>query len=609
MADASSVDPSNGFCTNTKIFHSLRSPAPLPPPSQPLSITEYTLSLLQSNHAFSYSIDFLIDSATGHRLPYTKFIRQVRSLSASLIAKLPPCVNNQVALILSPTSIHIPVIYFSLLSLGITISPVNPVSTKSELADLIRLSNPVIVFATSSVADKLPSSLPLGTIIIDSPEFLSMLQDSKPNFTHVNVNQSSTAGILYSSGTTGRIKGVELTHRNFIAIISASFHNKFMKDENAPQTVSLFPIPLFHVFGMFMLIRAASLGQTLVLMERFDFNNMLKAVERYKVTYMPVSPPLVVAMAKSDLVPKYDLSSLLMVGCGGAPLGKEMAKSFKARFPHVDIVQGFGMTETAGGVTGMKSLDECEHYGSAGRLSCNVEAKIVDPETGEALSLMQQGELWLRGPTVMKDKQLQTVYCTENTDRIISSQQQLAIDHKSHLDVIVKQLTAQDEQTNLLIATLQQTNPKSPDPSSSTPPPPHPPPPGHQPPLPPPPPPPPPPASCCWLEMMRSVFSVLAAVPPAELERYLQSIPEVVDAAVIPYPDEEAGQIPMAYVVRKPGSKISETQIMEIIAKQVSPYKKIRKVAFINAIPKTPAGKILRRELVKHALSGASSKL
>ncbi|PWA36040.1 AMP-dependent synthetase/ligase, AMP-binding enzyme C-terminal domain protein [Artemisia annua] len=78
-------------------------------------------------------------------------------------------------------------------------------------------------------------------------------------------------------------------------------------------------------------------------------------------------------------------------------------------------------------------------------------------------------------------------------------------------------------------------------------------------------------------------------VPPAELERYLQSIPEVADAAVIPYPDEDAGQIPMAYIV--------------------SPYKNIRRVAFINAIPKTPAGKILRRELVKHALSGASSKL
>lgn len=93
-----------------------------------------------------------------------------------------------------------------------------------------------------------------------------------------------------------------------------------------------------------MLIRAASVGETLVLMERFDFENMLKAVEKYKVTYMPVSPPLVVAMAKSDLVPKYDLSSLLLIGCGGAPLGKEVAKSFSARFPNVDVVQVLPVT-------------------------------------------------------------------------------------------------------------------------------------------------------------------------------------------------------------------------------------------------------------------------
>ncbi|KAF5783036.1 putative 4-coumarate--CoA ligase [Helianthus annuus] len=87
-----------------------------------------------------------------------------------------------------------------------------------------------------------------------------------------------------------------------------------------------------------MLIRAKSLGDTLVLIERFAFNNMLKAVEKYKVTYMQVSPPLVVAMAKSDVVLKYDMSSLLLIGCGGAPLGKEVAKSFVMRFPHVEIV-------------------------------------------------------------------------------------------------------------------------------------------------------------------------------------------------------------------------------------------------------------------------------
>ncbi|XP_076896233.1 4-coumarate--CoA ligase-like 9 [Bidens hawaiensis] len=546
MAD---VDPRNGFCSTTKTFHSLRKPASLPPPSQPLSITEYTLSLLQSNGAFSYSTDFLIDSTAGHRLSYGEFIRQVHSLSASLFAKLPPRGKNQVALILSPTSIHIPVIYFSLLHLGVTISPVNPVSTKSELTDLIRLCNPVIAFATSSVADKLPSSPPLTTIIIDSPEFHSMLQNSNPNFTHVNVNQSSTAGILYSSGTTGRIKGVELTHRNFIAMTAISQHTRFVNDETTPHPVALFPLPLFHVFGFFMLIRAASLGDTLVLMERFDFGNMLRAVERYKVTFMPVSPPLVLAMAKSDLVPKYDLSSLLIIGCGGAPLGKEVASSFTARFPNVEIVQGYGLTETGGGVTGMNDPDECKHHGSAGRLSPNVEAKIVDPETGKALSPMQQGELWLRGPMIMKGyvRDNEATAATVDSEGWLKTGDLCYFDYDGFLFVV---------------------------------------------------------------DRLKELIKYKAyQVPPAELERYLQSILEVEDAAVIPYPDEEAGQIPMAYVVRKPGSKISGTQIMEIIAKQVSPYKKIKKVAFINAIPKNPAGKILRRELVKHALSGASSKL
>ncbi|XP_076901956.1 4-coumarate--CoA ligase-like 9 [Bidens hawaiensis] len=556
MADSNSIDPRNGFCSTTKTFRSLRPPAPLPPPSQPLSITEYTLSLLQSNGAFSYSTDFLIDSATGHRLSYAEFIRQVHSLSASLVNKFHLHTKNRVALIISPTSFHIPVIYFSLLYLGVTISPVNSVSTKSELTDLIRLSNPVIAFATSSVADKLPSSLPLTTIIMDSPEFHSMLRNSKPNFSHVKVDQSNTAAILYSSGTTGRIKGVELTHRNFIALTSATYHNKFMKDKSNAisqpdqvHDVSLFPLPLFHAFGFSLLIRVASLGNTVVLMERFDFNNMLKAVERYKVTYMPVSPPLVVSMAKSDLVPKYDLSSLMVIGCGGAPLGKEVAKSFTTRFPHVDIVRGLGMTETAGGVTGMINPKECEHYGSAGRLWCNVEAKIVDPETREALSPMQQGELWLRGPTVMKGyvRDKEATAATIDSEGWLKTGDLCYFDYDGFLFVV---------------------------------------------------------------DRLKELIKYKAyQVPTAELERYLHSISEVVDAAVIPYPDEEAGQIPMAYVVRKPGSKISEAQIMEIIAKQVSPYKKIRKVAFINAIPKTPTGKILRRELVKHALSDASSKL
>ncbi|KAF2302632.1 hypothetical protein GH714_000487 [Hevea brasiliensis] len=102
-----------------------------------------------------------------------------------------------------------------------------------------------------------------------------------------------------------------------------------------------------------MLLTAAALGETVVLMERFDFEGMLRVVEKYKVNYMPVSPPLIVAFVKSELTKKYDLSSLLLLGCGGAPLGKEVADRFKEKFPQVEIVQGYGLTETGGGATRM----------------------------------------------------------------------------------------------------------------------------------------------------------------------------------------------------------------------------------------------------------------
>uniref|UniRef100_A0A453HE45 4-coumarate--CoA ligase n=1 Tax=Aegilops tauschii subsp. strangulata TaxID=200361 RepID=A0A453HE45_AEGTS len=95
-------------------------------------------------------------------------------------------------------------------------------------------------------------------------------------------------------------------------------------------------------------------------------------------------------------------------------------------------------------------------------------------------------------------------------------------------------------------------------------------------------------------------YKAYQQVAPVELELILQSLPEIFDAAVMPYPHEEAGEIPMALVVRQPGSKITEAQIMEHVAKQVAPYKKVRKVLFIDSIPRSPAGKILRRQLSSH---------
>ncbi|KAI5667579.1 hypothetical protein M9H77_17432 [Catharanthus roseus] len=547
------IDPRNGFCSETKIFYSLRPPVPLPPINKSMSVVDYTLSLLRSNSAVSTSnTPFLIDSVTDNRLTYSDFLDQVYSLSVSLRSQFPSLSKNYVAFVLLSTSLHVPVVYFSLLLLGITVSPANPLSSTSELTHLLQLSKPVIAFTTSSLHGKLPTnSFPLGTILVDSPQFLSMLSATGRNSINPNrvINQNDSAAILYSSGTTGRIKGVELTHRNFIAVIAGLYHNKYINEADSkaeePNPASLFTLPLFHVFGFFMLIRAASMGETLVLMGRFDFVKMLEVIQKYKVAYMPVSPPLVVALAKSDLVSKYDLSSLRTLGCGGAPLGKEVSERFTKRFPHAEIIQGYGMTETGGGATRMIGAEESKRYGSAGRLAENLEAKIVDPDSKEAMPPGKRGELWLRGPMIMKGYvgDAQATAETLDPEGWLKTGDLCYFDSDGFLYVV---------------------------------------------------------------DRLKELIKYKAyQVPPAELEHILMLIPDIADAAVIPYPDEEAGQIPVAYVVRKQGSRIPDTQIMDFVAQQVAPYKKIRRVVFINTIPKSPAGKILRRELINHALASA----
>ncbi|XP_031372289.1 4-coumarate--CoA ligase-like 9 [Punica granatum] len=298
------VNPSNGFCSDTRTYHSLRPQVPLPPVTHPhpLSVTDYALSLLPPSVSSS---PYIIDAASDQRLTFSRTLRLANSLSLHLRARLS---KSDVAFILLPPSFNVPIIY---LSLGVVVSPSNPLSSASEIAHQIRTSNPSIAFATSSTSSKLPPNykLRLGVVLVDSPEFESVVltgdlvyppdaeddsssgsatsshspSSSLPLMSNVNgVHQSDPATILYSSGPTGRVKGVLMTHRNLISMIAGRYHARpAAAEQQTPRAVCLFALPPFHSYGFFVLIRSFVQEETLIWMQRFEFEAMLRAVEKF----------------------------------------------------------------------------------------------------------------------------------------------------------------------------------------------------------------------------------------------------------------------------------------------------------------------------------------
>ncbi|KAK9120016.1 hypothetical protein Scep_018109 [Stephania cephalantha] len=541
---SSSIDQKSGFCSATKIFHSLKPPILLPPEHQTLSVTDFAFSLSRTSP--SPETAALIDSATANRLSYRDLGRRTETLASSLQSRL-GLSRGDTAFVIAPSSVQLPILYLSLISIGVVISPANPSNTESEISRQIEICKPTIAFATSATARKLSSNR-VATVLIDSAEFEST---SEIGTDSVEVTQSDTAAILFSSGTTGPVKGVTLTYRNLVNVVLGAHTSRPRRESQ--QRVVLLTVPLFHGYGLSWLLKSLAVGESLVLLtEKFDALRTIRAVERFEITDMVLAPPALVAMTRVEdaLMDGRDLRSLSRVVCGGAPIGMETVMRFKSRFPTVILAQGYGLTEAHGGVSlNLEGPSDNKRLESVGRLGSNVEAKIVDPDSGEGLPPRVRGELYIRGPMIMKgyigDKE--ATMGTLDSEGWMRTGDLCYIDEEGYLFIVDR------------LKELIKYN-------------------GYQ-------------------------------VPPVELEKLLISHPDIIDAAVIPYPDEEAGQVPMAFVVRCDQSNLNKAQVMDYVAKQVAPYKKIRRVSFVASIPKNPAGKILRRELVKLALSHSPSKL
>ncbi|PHT32733.1 4-coumarate--CoA ligase-like 4 [Capsicum baccatum] len=541
------IDPRSGYCPSNSTFYSKRKPITLPS-NQSIDVTTFI-----SSRAHSGKIAF-IDASSGQKLSFTDVWNAVEALASCLSVNM-GIRKGHVVLLLSPNSIYFPVICLAVMSLGGIITTTNPLNTSSEISKQIKDSKPVLAFTIPELLPKITgSNLP---VILINGEELAFTSDSKLRIIGTleklimekpaerrmkeRVTQDDTATLLYSSGTTGASKGVISSHRNLIAMVQ-TIVGRFKLDEG--EQTFICTVPMFHIYGLAAFAAGIlASGSTVVVLSKFEMDEMLSSIHKYKASYLPLVPPILVALVNNAglIQKKYDLSSLKNVLSGGAPLSKEVTEGFLEKYPSVRILQGYGLTESSGIGASTDSLEESRRYGTAGMLSPSMEAKIVDPESGEAFPVNKTGELWLRGPSIMKGyfSNEEATASTLGSDGWLRTGDLCYIDEDGFIFVVdrLKELIKYK---------------------------------GYQ-------------------------------VPPAELEALLLTHPEISDAAVIPFPDKDVGQFPMAYIVRKSGSTISESAIMDFVAKQVAPYKRIRRVAFVASIPKNPSGKILRKDLIKLA--------
>jgi acyl-CoA synthetase (AMP-forming)/AMP-acid ligase II len=338
----------------------------------------------------------------------------------------------------------------------------------------------------------------------------------------------------YSSGTSGKPKGVMLTHYNLVSITyqADSIINTF--DENAR---SLAVLPFYHIYGMVVLMNFPLFRMaTCVTMPRFDLEQFLQIIQDQKVTHLYLVPPIVIALAKHPIVDKYNLSSVKLVTSGAAPLDEGVQKLCAQRL-HCVVGQGYGMTETSLAISISADDPAKIKAASSGQLLPNMEAKILDVSSGAELVPNQDGEVCVRGPNIMQGY-LNNPAATAST---IDSDGWLHTGDVGHID---------DDGHFYIVDRVK--------------------------------------------ELIKYKGMQVA---PAELEGVLLSNPAIADAAVIPSPDEEAGEIPKAFVVLR--SEITPEQIMAYVAERVAPHKKIRLVEIVPQVPKSPTGKILRRILVE----------
>ncbi|HEX6553788.1 MAG TPA: AMP-binding protein, partial [Ktedonobacteraceae bacterium] len=490
----------------------------------------------------------VIDALTGRTLTYRELALGVRRVAAGLQAH--GVTKGDVLALCAPNGTEFVITYFAAAAAGAIITTMNPAATGHDIATQLANAGASFLVTTPELFEEKGKQAAAEAGVRES-------------FVFGEANGATPFTSLSKSTQVG--SPVDLSPDDLVLLPFSSGTSGFPKGvmlthrqlvASLCQTivphrvqaddVVVAVLPMFHIFGMQVTMNLTlRAGATLIILPRFDLETFLGVVESYRVTLADLVPPIVLALSKQPVVDRYDLSSLRVITSGAAPLGWELARACAARLG-CRITQGFGMTELGGG-THIAPDTGRDDPESVGPALPNVESRVVDTVTGEDAAAGERGELLIRTPAMMLGY-LNNPQATAQT---------IDADGWLHTGDIV---TVDEEG---------------------------------------------------WFRVVDRVKELIKykgyQVAPAELEAVLQTHPCVADCAVVASPDLEAGEVPKAFVVLR--SACSSADLLDWVAQRVAPYKKIRRLEFVDRIPKNPSGKILRRLLQQDERAAVSQTL
>ncbi|KXS09105.1 putative amp-binding enzyme [Gonapodya prolifera JEL478] len=472
--------------------------------------------------------------------------------------------------VFSPNDVHYPIALWGALRIGCVATTANHTYTAEELTHQLRdsgakvlLTHPVVLPVALDAAKALgiPSERVLlfmrderDTSQMAFPTIKELISEwgakrSKGEITLRRFNlgkdaKDTVAFLCYSSGTTGRSKGVMISHKNVVANVCQLNGIQTKEFSELCKDVLMAVLPFYHIYGLILLIHMATFrGNTTVVLPKFEPQHFLSAIQKYKITSLFLVPPIVLFLSQHPAVDQFDTSSVKTILSGAAPLPWESVIQLKKRkgFKNVVVQQGWGMTETATAVT-MTPLDDVR-VNSVGPILPNIEVKLVDPDNHEAVGVGKEGEIWVRGPNVTYLGYLNNKKATEETfkDGWLLSGDIAVADKDGHLYI---------------------------------------------------------------RDRMKELIKVKGLqVAPAELEALLLEHPAVADSCVVQVPDDRAGELPRAYVVLKESHERNnlddiKASINSLFESRLARHKQLAGgIVVVDSIPKTASGKLLRRNL------------